>query len=285
MNAYTPHPALSRPAAQKALCQLVRDYAGNPPARDGVIVEDKKDGWRMLWINSELVTREGAPIHGADHIAEQLRRIEHKLCRPMFFDGEFIVANSFDATQAHMATRGRNGDQGTLWLFDMMDMDVWRGDACGEALTARRRRLDALAVELTGEAVQILPWRYFETAADIEADAAEVIAAGGEGIVMKDPNAVYRRQRSNAWQRIKRSAIAEVVVTAALPMHGDGARLGTLLVDIDGVSGKVCAGFTNEQRIALWQRPQALVGRTAIVEMMERTASGGMRSAKFVGWK
>lgn len=284
-SGFTPHPALSRPAQPASLCQLVRDYAGKLPAADGCIVEEKKDGWRALWINSELVTREGTPIHGCDHIVAQLQELERKRCRQTFFDGELVVGDSFAETHAHLRCGGALGDRGTLWLFDMMDMETWRGNACGEALTARRRKLDTLAGEFTGEAVRVLPWRYFETAAEIEADAAAVIAAGGEGIVMKDPTAVYRRQRSNAWLRIKRSAIAEVRVTAALPQSGHADRLGTLLVDIDGVAGKVAAGFTAEQRIALWRDAARLPGRVAIVEMMEKTGRGAMRSARFVGWK
>jgi len=285
MNAYTPHPALSRAPISRELCQLVRDYDGKPPAPDGCIVEDKKDGWRALWINGELVTREGAPIYGADHVADQLRAIERQRCRPTFFDGEFVVGDSFASTHAHLMARGRNGCQGTLWLFDMMDMETWAGNACCEPLTARRRRLDTLAGEFTGDAVRVLPWRYFETAAEIEADAAEVIAAGGEGIVVKDPRAVYARRRTSAWQRIKRSMRAEVRVTAALPQHGNPDALGTLLVDIDGVAGKVCVGFTREQRLSLWRIAPDLVGRIAIVEMMEMTSSGGMRQARFVGWQ
>ncbi len=203
MNVYSPHPALSRALLARELCALVQDFKGEMPSPDGCIVEEKKDGWRCLFIHGELVSREGCSIVGADHIADQLRELERKLGRPTFFDGELVVGDSFEATQAHLRSRGRHGDGGTLHLFDTLDMDVWHGSAPSQPLTARRAQLDALAGELAGEAVRILPWRYFETAADIEADAADVIASGGEGIVIKDPRAVYTRRRNNAWLRIK----------------------------------------------------------------------------------
>lgn len=209
MNAYTPHPALSRQAVPAQLCQLVRDYAGKLPAHDGCIVEEKKDGWRALWIDGELVTREGTPIHGCDHIVAQLQELERKLCRPTFFDGELIVGDSFAETHAHLRCGGLRGDQGTFWMWDMLDMDTWHGKAVCEPLTARRRRLEDLAGELTGEGARVLPWLYFIDREDIEAHAAQVIADGGEGIIIKDPGAVYTRRRTGAWQRIKREMPAE----------------------------------------------------------------------------
>lgn len=183
---------------------LVRDYVGEMPSPDGCIVENKIDGWRCLWIDSELVTREGSPIYGADHIIDTLRRLERSIGRPAFFDGEIVVDDSFEATQAHFRSRGRNGDRGTLHLFDMLDMDVWHGSAPSQPLAARRRRLDTLAGELCSEAVHVLPWGYSEDRAEVEAQAAEMIRAGSEGLILKDPGSVYQRRRSNAWQRIKR---------------------------------------------------------------------------------
>lgn len=277
---FTPHPALQK--RPRELCQLVRDYAGKLPAADGVIVERKMDGIRCLYIDGQLMTRNGDPIHGADHIAEALRAIEHELCRPTFFDGEWIVDDSFDATLDHYSTGGRNGDQGTFWLFDMIDMEEWRGNMSGEALLARRRKIDRLPAALTNGAVRVLPWDYCETASDAEAIARDVIANGGEGIIMKDPRATYRRERTGAWLRIKRSEIASGKVVAAVPQAKDPTKLGAILLDLDGQMIRVSAGFSAADRASLMA--QGIVGRSAMVEMMERTASGQARQARFVAW-
>lgn len=275
---YTPHPALQK--RPRELCQLMRDYAGKLPAPDGVIVEEKVDGIRCLYIDGQLMTRNGDPIEGAEHIKVALRAIERETCRPMFFDGEWQVDGSFDATLDHFSTRGRNGDQGIFWLFDMLDMEEWRGNCPGNALLARKRKIDALPKNLTLGAVQVLPWHYFETAADVEAFAQDMISGGGEGVVIKDPKAVYRRERTGAWQRIKRSELVTGKVIAALPQAKCPDRLGTLLIDLDGTHIRVTAGLSDRE--GLWRA--GVVGRTATIKMMERTASGQARQARFVAW-
>lgn len=281
MNAYTPHPALSARLQPKALCQLVTDWRGKLPA-GGAIVEPKFDGWRMLWVNSELVTREGAPIEGVEHIADVLRRLEHDACVPMFFDGELLVGGNFEATSAHVQARGRNGVGGTFHIFDAMPMRVWRGEDVGHTAQARRTRLDEILDPIACDAVQPAPWNFVMTAAEVEELARDAIAAGGEGVVVKQALSTYRRAPSGNWQRIKRVLTADVRVIAVLPMADMPDRVGALLCDHKGVQVRVSAGMTDEQRKLLWEGRSRLLGSIVEVEALDRTARGSLRQARFV---
>ena len=282
MNALVPHPALaSRPEAGRELCQLVSDWTGRMPA-GGAIVEPKVDGIRALWIDGELVTREGAPIHGAEHIAACLRWLEHEACVPMFFDGEWQVGGSFAATLAHFQARGGRGDAGTLHLFDAMPMRVWRGEDPGQALEDRRPKLDRLLDGKARGAVRALPWAWASDADEVAAQAREYIAGGGEGVVVKNPLATYRRARTSEWQRIKKAMSLDLRIVDAVPQKEREWMLGALVLDYRGKRVRVAAGFSDVERMALWRDRASLVGTMAEVEAMEVTESGALRQARFV---
>jgi ATP-dependent DNA ligase len=283
MNALAlPHPALARrPDSQAELCQLVGDWTGRVPG-GGMIVEPKIDGIRALWIDGELVTRNGAPIAGAEHIADRLRILEREACMPMFFDGEFQVDGSFDATLAHFAAGGKNGDAGTLQVFDAMPMRAWRGEDPGEALDARKVKLDRMLAATADGAVRPLPWAWATDIDDIEAKAREFITAGGEGIVVKQPGATYQRRRGTIWQRIKKAITLDLRIVGYEADRERPWLLGLLILDHEGVKVRVRAGFSDAERMALWTARDGLVGAVAEIEAQERTESGSLRSARYV---
>lgn len=278
MTTMTPHPALRRRDTPAQLCQLVRDWAGRIPT-GGAIVEEKKDGIRFLWIDGEAVTREGTLIEGVEHIAEVLRAIEHEQCVPMFFDGEFEVAGSFEATQRHFQARGRNGDDGVLWLYDAVPMREWRRQQSGLTLEVRRRRVDEMVAPFAAGPVKSLPWTRANTIEEIEQAGRNAIARGAEGVVAKHALATYRRNAST-WWRIKRKATFDLRVIGVVP-HAAGDRLGGLVCDDKGVAVTVTQGFTEDQRKQLWAIRERVIGSVVELSAMERTARGSMRHARY----
>lgn len=278
---FGPHPALARrPGGQALLCQPVMDWKGVIPAA-GAIVEPKIDGIRALWIGGELVTREGAAIHGAGHIAELLRRIEHEAAVPRFFDGEFVAPGGFDATLRHFAKRGAE-DAGALHVFDALPMTAWRGGDPCQALEARRTALDRMLAPFECEAVRLMPWAWLPSPMEIERQARDYIAQGGEGVVVKDPAATYRRKPSPAWQRIKRELTLDLPVIGYEPDARRPFLLGVLIVDYRGKKVRVAAGFSDAERMALWRRRESLVGSVVEIAAMEATEQGTLRQPRWV---
>ncbi|MEA3044600.1 MAG: ligase 1 [Sphingomonadales bacterium] len=282
MNALGPHPALLRrndPGPE--LCQLVGDWRGKMPA-GGAIVEPKLDGIRALWIDGELVTREGTPIAGAEHIDARLRWLEREACVPLFFDGEFLVGGTFAETLAHFQARGGNGVAGTLHLFEGITMRTWRGEDPCETLEARRIKLDAMLAGKADAAVRPMPWSWANDADEVAAKAREFIAAGGEGVVVKDPLGTYQRRRSTEWQRIKKAMTLDLVIVDAVPQADRAWMLGALVLDYRGRRVRVSAGFSDAERMALWRDRAQLVGTVAEISAMEVTEAGSLRQARFV---
>lgn len=282
MTALAPHPALARrPADQHELCQLVTNWNGKVPA-GGAIVEPKIDGIRALYIDGELCTREGSTIYGVDHILERLRAIEHEACFPLFVDGEFQVGGTFAATLAHFQAAGGRGNGGTLHAFDMIPMRTWRGEDVCEALQARRPKMDRLVQPFTGPGLELVPWAFMTDAAEIEGKARELIAAGGEGVVVKDALSTYRRNKSANWRRIRAAVTVDVPIVGWHPLQGNESALGSLVLRHEGVRVHVAAGFTDAERLELWARKETLLGMFAEVEAMEVTDRGSLRQARYL---
>lgn len=208
------------------LCQLARDWAGTM-SHDGLLCEEKIDGFRALRFPgidgvTRLWTRNGLPIEGTGHILHQLARLEREAGETLFFDGEFQVAGTLDATKRWCESGWKLGDEAGIYhLFDAMPLTQWRAGGDPTPLYQRKARLKALV-----EAVDTAPqWEWREgshgrdengpipvllvedewcfSAPDVIDAATRVWAAGGEGCMAKLADAPYERRRSKAWLKVK----------------------------------------------------------------------------------
>ncbi|MFZ5704465.1 MAG: hypothetical protein ACOY5R_04295 [Pseudomonadota bacterium] len=279
MNA---HPALARGDRLQGLCQLVTDFNGKIPV-GGCIEEPKIDGIRMLWIDGELVTREGVPILGAEHIAAEIRRLEHAACVPLFVDGEWQVDASYEATKRHFSAKGSQGNAGIFHAFDVMTMRQWRGQSVGHALLARKRVLEKHCQPLGERSpVRPMPWGWVDSVEDARRVAAEVIAAGGEGVILKHANSTYKAGRSTNWQRIKRAETYDGRIRELISRQDNGDIMATMVVEIEGRLVPISAGFTDRQRFNFMLSCDAMIGLVAEVEATERTPTGQIQQASFI---
>jgi ATP-dependent DNA ligase len=209
----------------------------------------------------------------------KLRAIEREACVPLFFDGEFQVGNSFRETVSHFKAAGGRGDRGTLFVFDAMPMRVWRGEDPCERSRRAGRSWTSWSRPFVGPELQLVPWAYMTDAAEIEAKARDLIAAGGEGVVVKRALSTYRRIKSGDWQRIRKSLTLDVPITGFYPLRENADALGSLEGELDGVRFKVAAGFSDAERVELWRVRESLVGSYMEVQAMEITEAGKPRQA------
>lgn len=206
------------------LCQLAQDWRGTLPTA-GAMIERKVDGWRALRFPGidgkvRLWTRNGMPIEGVSHILHQLDRMERAAGEPMFLDGEFQVGGTLAATK-EWCERGYKlgGEAGIFHVFDAVPLAAWRAGGDPTPLFQRKARLKSL-MDATAEdewewrpgsrgrdqgatAVQMIPDEWAFDAADVIDAARRVWAVGGEGVVVKDADAPYQRNRNSAWLKVK----------------------------------------------------------------------------------
>lgn len=212
------HPALTtRP---RELVQLAGVWSGGLPT-GGAMVEQKHHGVRAAWIGSQLLTREGMPIGGVDHIAHRIRGVEKALGRAVFIDGEFIAPGGYRATLRHIGQGLRAPEQGTLHAFDCLHADEWSRDDCDRPLYERKAMLANLVNaadeqglswewregtrgrEPDGPGLLTVPDQWCSTPAEVEQMAIEIWARDGEGVMIKDAEAPYRRNRNAGFLKYK----------------------------------------------------------------------------------
>ena len=208
------------------LCQLAGDFRGDLPG-GGAMTEEKKDGWRAVYLPDHLGkrglwTRGGMPIEGAPHILHRLSLMEQVAGCAMVFDGEFQVDGTLAATK-EWCERGwkQGGEAGHLFLFDCLTLAEWRAGGSETPLIERKAMLQRLFDGAEDPAlswewrpgsrgrdeganpVSVLPDGWAFTADDVETEARRVWAAGGEGLMLKDPLSPYQRKRNGHWLKVK----------------------------------------------------------------------------------
>lgn len=212
-----------------SLCQLAGDWRGDVPA-GGLMAESKIDGWRAIYLTGidgkpHLFTRNGHLIEGVGHIIYRLGLMEHAAGEPMFFDGEFQVRGSLGRTKQWCEGGWRHGGEaGIFHAFDCLTMSEWRTGGTDMPLYQRKARLADLARAVDEDdslswewragsrgdeswrtSCPILPDQWVWDAGGVLNEARRVWATGGEGLMLKDAEAPYRRNRNAAWQKVKQA--------------------------------------------------------------------------------
>lgn len=153
---------------------LLRDYVGTPC--EGWLMSEKLDGWRVMWDGADFWSRENYKLDAPEWFKAGMPR--HAL------DGElFAGRGEFNSIQGRM----RDGWHGlTFQVFDAPAM-----------VAPFRKRLDLLkTLSLPSHAVLVRHKRCLGTVHLIDA-ADAVVAAGGEGMVVRNPKALYKEGRTN----------------------------------------------------------------------------------------
>lgn len=217
MNAPTISPLLWK-RRPPHLCQLLGNWKGH--ADKGDWIEQKHDGWRFNWIRGQALTRNGMPFRGIGHIERALHVLERQFGQPMFFDAEYVVGTGIDTlaqTKAHQDRGWRDGDAGTLWLFDCLPMTDWE---FAESDTPLSERWEALRGSFGGMMAAPEAWEMgwtdgtpcplrlvehstVESEFSVMLAAKEIWARGGEGVVVKKPSSPYRRTRNESWLKLR----------------------------------------------------------------------------------
>ena len=85
---------------------------------------------------------------------------------------------------------------------------------------------------------------------DLQRELQRIEALGGEGLVVRTPDGLYKAGRSTEILKVKNYQDAEATVVAHLPGKGKNkGRLGALLVELhDGTRFKIGSGFSDAER-------------------------------------
>ncbi|MBK6853127.1 MAG: DNA ligase [Burkholderiales bacterium] len=231
------------------------------------LVSEKLDGVRAYWTGERLLFRRGAAIRAPAWFTERLPH--HPL------DGELWLARGRFNAVSGLLRQEQSADD-PLWRAVSYKLFELPGTSGGFA-----RRVGLLAQVTNDPAlrhVQVTEQRRLSGPAELQRWLAEVIAAGGEGLMLHEADAPYVTGRSEVLLKLKPQLDAEAVVIAHLPGKGrHTGRLGALQVSSeDGRTFAIGSGLTDELR----DHPPA-IGSIVVYRYRGLTSRGLPRFATF----
>ena len=236
----------------------------NPAA---YLVSEKLDGVRALWDGSMLRFRSGRPIAAPEWFLRGLP--------PVGLDGELWMGRrSFDLLSGVVRKDTPLDSEWRGVRYMVFDLPR-QAQRFAERAARLRELLDAAPQPwLMAVAQTKLP-----DAAALQSRLNEVVAAGGEGLVLHRADALWSAGRSDALRKLKPLPDEEGVVLAHIPGKGKyQGRMGALLLQTpDGQRFVLGTGFSD----ALRAEPPA-VGSVVTYRYRDRTASGLPKFASFM---
>ena len=230
-------------------------------------VSEKFDGVRAYWDGHQLISRGGTQLHAPDWFTAGFPAVA--------LDGELWMGRgTFDALSG---TVRRQVPDEAQWrrvrylVFDMPDG--------GPTFGQRLERLRALLGTLDNPYIALVEQVRVADHAALMAKLEEVVADGGEGLMLHRDAASYRGERSADLLKLKPYLDAEARVTAYLPGKGKYAgMLGALEVTTpEGVRFAIGSGLSDAQR-----RTPPPIGSLVTYKYHGLTARGVPRFASFV---
>ncbi len=253
------------------------------------IVHITKDGLR-IFSRSAGVNHPSRPLEKTNSLPHLARLTFPKLIDSIL-DGEILLPGEDSATLAgtvHRKDTNGSNHQVKLFVFDVLR---YRGsDVIDKTYQTRLFWLDEVEARVTSEFVSVLPIATGNNAK--RRLYKDVLAKGGEGIILKRLDAYYipGARPSDNWYKAKRSATFDCVVIGFT--RGDGkynkwigaVRFGQY-VDGQLVELGQASGMTDIIRKDMSDNPDRYIGKVVSIKGMERLKSGAIRHPQFAGMR
>lgn len=303
-------------------CQLASNSEGRPEMKGIKRLEPKLDGVRVLMVvnvtdggtYATCYSRNGKVFENFKHIEDQvlanLSELVYarnkvsitgsEITRGFVLDGE-VVGNSFQELM-RQARRKENvaAEDSVFHVFDILPIADFSRGHWNAQLSKRIKLLEAMrpAIDKMPN-VELLPHLQVdldtgEGRNQLERYAKDMVAAGFEGIMIKDLDAPYLCKRSMFWMKWKPTITVDLEVIGLEEGTGrNKGRLGALVcngVD-DGkeITVNVGSGFSDGERDQLWEDRNHVFGRTVeiLCDVITQNQDGtySLRFPRFVRFR
>ena len=236
-----------------------------------IIAQPKIDGHRCTYQQGALWSRGGKEIVSVPHILEQLREAD----APDGLDGELWVPGCTHQ-QVSTLTRCQYVPPGSrkvqYHVFDLM-----RDIPCLDRLM----KLNIWELTVRGTDIHLVPSTHLPVD-KIEDKLREYIACDWEGIILRNPTALYQHKRTSDLMKIKPMeydtysivGYEEEVSIEGKPKGTLGALRCVTTGEMEAGEFKVGTGFTRQQRHTYWNERESLIGRSITVKYQYLTERG-----------
>ena len=261
-------------------CQLAHDSANHESKVEGVkLVEVKLDGVRVITVvypngHVEQYSRNGKELVNFEHIKRQISKHAIFFAEPVVLDGEVMSASFQDLMKQVHRKSDVEANDAVLNLFDILTLKEFNRGLGDHKQIDRSYSLAAWYGQFHDHMPNVTV--VGQEQVDLDSDIGQArfkqinqdaIAGGYEGLLIKDPNAVYECKRSVAW--LKKKPVISVDLKVIAVEEGTGKNVGVLgaLVCEGNDHGKaievnVGSGLTDVQRKEMWNNQQDVIGQT-----------------------
>ena len=290
-------------------CQLAHDSANHEGKVTGQkLIEVKLDGVRVITVvypsgQVDMYSRNGKELANFPHIAKQLAKHAVFFAEPTVLDGEIMSASFQDLMKQVHRKSDVKSDDAVLNLFDIITLREFQAGQGEHRQIDRSFTLSAWYEHIKDHMPNITV--VGQVPVDLDTPEGErtftklnkqAVTGGYEGIMIKDPDAVYECKRSAAWLKLK--PFIEVSLTVIGVEEGTGknaGRLGALIVEgvDDGktIRTNVGSGLTDAQRDAIWADKTAVIGQVvevradAATQNQDSEGEWSLRFPRFKGFR
>jgi DNA ligase-1 len=290
-------------------CQLAHDSANHESKVEGVkLVEVKLDGVRVITVvypngHVEQYSRNGKELVNFEHIKKQISKHAIFFAEPVVLDGEVMSASFQDLMKQVHRKSDVEANDAVLNLFDILTLKEFNRGLGDHKQIDRSYSLAAWYGQFRDHMpnVTVVGQEQVDLDSDIGKERfkqinQDAIAGGYEGIMIKDPLAVYECKRSTSWLKLK--PFIEVSLTVIAVEEGTGrneGKLGALICEgeDDGkrIRVNVGSGFTDLHRDTYWTARSKLLGQIVEVRADAATKSQdseetwSLRFPRFLGFR
>jgi DNA ligase-1 len=230
-------------------------------------VSEKLDGVRGYWDGKQLLTRQGnqikVPSWFTQHWPTQAVEGELWIARSRFEQIASIISQHSAPTKQWQQVR-----------FMIFDLPTEEGN-----FSTRNQRIATLVHQVNSPYFQAIKQRQFQTSKQLFSYLDQVVAQGGEGLMLHHKKSQYKVGRNQQLMKLKKYQDAEAIVVA----HHQGkgkyqGKLGAITVATPaGKQFKIGSGFTDEQR----ENPPP-IGSQITYKYFGKTQKGTPKFASFM---
>jgi DNA ligase-1 len=195
----------------------------------------------------------------------------------MIIDGEVMSTSFQDLMKQVHRKENVEASDAVLHVFDMLPLVEFK---TGKSALGQRRRFNYIKENFSkifadSGCITIVPWKEIDLdtfigTVEFTDYNKEMVEAGYEGIMIKDPDAKYECKRTTSW--LKQKPFIEVSLSIVEVEEGTGrnvGRLGALVCrGMDNgreIAVNVGSGFTDSDRGSFWGERDTLVGQVVEV--------------------